>query len=124
MSKPNDFGEQSIGVLHEAVAHAHDDSVAWTDRVELTARKTSVAPPPHYGPDQIRALRHGMGVSQPVFAGLLNVSNSTVRAWEQGQRSPDGPSLRLLEVAQRNPDALMSNVTAGVRFKRGTRRIQ
>jgi DNA-binding XRE family transcriptional regulator len=57
--------------------------------------------------DRIRALRDGLGVSQAVFADLLNVSLSTVRAWEQGQRRPHGPSLRLLEVAEEEPRALL-----------------
>lgn len=37
-------------------------------------------------------------MSQPVFASLLNVKAATVRAWEQGQRVPDGAPARLLEI--------------------------
>ena len=85
------------------------------DRIEYTARKATVAPPPRYSADHIRALRKDLGLSQPVFAGMLNVSGSTVRAWEQGQRQPEGPTLRLLEVAERHPEALMSNMTPTTR---------
>lgn len=51
-------------------------------------------------------------VSQPVFAGMLNASNSTVRAWEQGAREPDGPTLRLLEIAEKHPEALTDRIAA------------
>lgn len=37
-------------------------------------------------------------MGQPIFASLLNVKSATVRAWEQGQRTPDGAAARLLEV--------------------------
>jgi putative transcriptional regulator len=52
-----------------------------------------------------------MRVSQSVFASVLNVSPATVRGWERGARKPDGPTLRLLELAERQPQALMRNVT-------------
>ena len=42
-------------------------------------------------------------MSQPVFASLLSVTASTVRAWEQGQKSPSGAARRLLELAEREP---------------------
>jgi transcriptional regulator with XRE-family HTH domain len=50
---------------------------------------------------------------------LLNVSRSTVRAWEQGRRSPDGPSLRLLEVAAERPSALLEVATGRGAAARG-----
>lgn len=42
------------------------------------------------------------GMSQPVFASLLNVKPATIRAWEQGQRTPDGAAARLLEILAEN----------------------
>jgi len=41
---------------------------------------------------------------------MLNVSGSTVRAWEQGAREPEGPTLRLLEIAEKNPAVLVDAV--------------
>jgi DNA-binding transcriptional regulator YiaG len=55
----------------------------------------------------IRDLRNRLGVSQERFARALNVSVSSVRAWEQGLRQPDGPTVRLLELADRHPEILM-----------------
>jgi hypothetical protein len=54
---------------------------------------------------------HLLRLSQSVFARVLNVSPATVRGWERGARKPDGPTLRLLELAERQPRALMRNVT-------------
>jgi DNA-binding transcriptional regulator YiaG len=45
---------------------------------------------------------------------MLNVSPATVRAWEQGVRVPDGPSLRLLEIAERQPAVLLAQVRSSV----------
>ena len=36
--------------------------------------------------------------SQGVFAAYLNTSISTVQKWEQGQKKPNGPSLKLLNL--------------------------
>lgn len=117
MRKDKTFGETLIEALGEAVAHTRGELDSRVDRVEYTARKASVSPPPQYSADRIRALRKDLGLSQPVFAGMLNVSGSTVRAWEQGQRQPEGPTLRLLEVAERHPEALLSNMKMTQRYE-------
>lgn len=101
------LGDALMEALEEAVAHARGaDTGARVRRVERTARNTEVQPAPAYSPDEIRTLRQKLGLSQHVFAGLLNASPSAVRAWEQGQRTPDGPTRRLLQVVQRSPDAV------------------
>jgi putative transcriptional regulator len=37
---------------------------------------------------------------------MIGVSKATLRNWEQGRRMPDGPTLALLRVAARNPQAV------------------
>jgi putative transcriptional regulator len=104
------FDEMLIGALADAVAYEKGElNGVRTDQVEITARKAAVRPPPRYDASKIRSVRERLRVSQPAFAGMLNVSNSTVRAWEQGVREPDGPTLRLLEVAEMNPAVLWDN---------------
>lgn len=49
-------------------------------------------------PRQIRSLRTSHKLSQPVFAAYLNISPSTVRQWENGDKEPSGPSLKLLNI--------------------------
>jgi putative transcriptional regulator len=70
--------------------------------VELPAR-----PKPMKAGD-IRALRESLNASQALFARLLNVSSNAVESWEQGVRQPRQATLKLLHVARKNPDVLLS----------------
>ncbi|MFT4178675.1 MAG: DNA-binding transcriptional regulator [Thermomonas sp.] len=58
-------------------------------------------PVPAYTSAQIRKLRASLNISQPVLAAVLNTSVSTVRQWEQGEKKPSGPSLKLLNLIDR-----------------------
>ncbi len=51
-------------------------------------------------PDEIRELREREQVSQPVFAHYLNVRKDAVSKWERGEKRPDGPSLKLLNLVK------------------------
>lgn len=51
-----------------------------------------------FTPIQIKRLRSRYKASQAVFAAFLNTSPSTVQKWEQGQKKPNGPSLKLLNL--------------------------
>lgn len=53
-------------------------------------------------PAQIKKLRIHHKVSQQVLASLLNVSKSSVKQWEMGERHPSGPALKLLNLIERN----------------------
>jgi putative transcriptional regulator len=57
------------------------------------------------GPD-IKRIRDNYSLTQGAFATMLGISVATLRNWEQGRRSPDGPARVLLQVASRHPDAL------------------
>lgn len=72
--------------------------------------ETSVTPPPRYNASRVQKLREALGLSQPVFAKALNVSVATVRGWEQGARIPDGPSRRLLDLAERHPKVILGTL--------------
>ena len=111
MAENTSFGDALIGALEEAVAYERGELPnVRVHRVEITARGTHVREAPGYSPREIRALRHGLSLSQQVFADLLNASASAVRAWEQGTREPDGPTRRLLQVADLHPEALTDAV--------------
>ena len=49
-------------------------------------------------PRQIKRLREHNKASQAVFAAYLNTSVSTVQKWEHGEKKPNGPSLKLLNL--------------------------
>ncbi len=58
-------------------------------------------PVPIYTSAQIRQMRENLKLSQAVLAALLNTSVSTIRKWEQGDKQPSGPSLKLLNLIDR-----------------------
>ena len=51
-----------------------------------------------YSAAQIKRIRMKNKASQGVFAAYLNTSKSTIQKWEQGLKSPNGPSLKLLNL--------------------------
>jgi len=64
------------------------------------------------GGADITALRGFVGMTQEQFAGALGISVHTLRNWEQGRRSPEGPALALLRIAARHPRVLRANLRA------------
>ena len=58
------------------------------------------------------ALRRFAGLTQEEFAEALGISIHTLRNWEQGRRSPEGPALALLRIAARHPRVLRENLAA------------
>jgi len=118
MAENDNFGDALIGALEEAVAFERGELPnVRVDRVEITAHDARVPPPPMYSPEQIRAIRHELSVSQQVFAELLNASASAVRAWEQGTRAPDGPTRRLLQIVELDPDVLTHLMTGSSPYR-------
>ena len=64
-------------------------------------------PVKRYTATQINRIRNRNRASQAVFAAYLNTSPSTVQKWEQGQKKPNGPSLKLLNIVdQKGLEAL------------------
>jgi putative transcriptional regulator len=51
----------------------------------------------------VAAVRHRTGLSQAAFSRRIGVSAATLRNWEQGRRTPDGPARVLLAMLERNP---------------------
>lgn len=109
--KGNDFGDLLTAALEEAVEIKEGRAKpARVSRVRISAARAEVERPPNYTPARIRKVRRALLLSQAVFADVLNVSSNTVAAWEQGQRQPRGPTLRLLELAEHDPGVFASRV--------------
>ena len=68
-----------------------------------------------FKPADVKALRGALGQSQVELALMIGVSVSTLRNWEQGRRTPDGPALALLRVAERNSEAVVEALHRGSR---------
>ena len=58
-------------------------------------------------PIDIKDVREKLNVSQNVFALMIGVSVRTLQNWEQGRRRPKGPAKALLQIASRNPKAVL-----------------
>ena len=97
--KKTKLGQELIASLTEAVDYERGKKKLRTSTLEIPE------PAKHWRKEQIARLRKELfGVSQPVFASLLSVTASTVRAWEQGLKTPSGAASRLLEIAKIEPN--------------------
>jgi putative transcriptional regulator len=55
-------------------------------------------------------LRERLNFSQGMLARALNVSPSTIQAWEAGRRTPSDAALKLLAIAEKHPEDLFDSV--------------
>lgn len=58
----------------------------------------------------IAALRGFVRLTQEQFARAMGISVHTLRNWEQGRRSPEGPAVALLRIAAKHPRILRENL--------------
>ncbi len=70
---------------------------------ELAAARRVV---PAFVADDVKAIRHRLGLSQEQFAARFGFSVETIRNYEQGHRRPTGPARVLLRVIANEPDAV------------------
>jgi putative transcriptional regulator len=78
-----------------------------TGRPLVTRTVVLPDPPEPMTAKQITRLRRQkLGMSQSVFAGVLNTATQTVQAWEQGRNRPSGAALRLLRLVERRPEVV------------------
>jgi len=56
---------------------------------------------PEYSPETIVSIRKKFHLSQAALASVFNISPSTVRKWEQGNKKPAGASRKLLDIIER-----------------------
>jgi len=86
-----------LGSVHKTVAGLHRAGVV--DKATMRGFDAlCLTPVLPMAPEEIRALREREQVSQPVFASYLNVRKDAVSKWERGEKRPDGPSLKLLNL--------------------------
>lgn len=89
-----------IDIAHDLALELHEVGAMDT----LTLRKIEqlrIPEAPIFTAAKIRLIREKARMSQPVFARFLNVGATTVAQWEQGKKTPSGPSARLLDVIER-----------------------
>ena len=81
-------GLHRVGTIDKATMREFDQSCLAAPSVML--------------PTEIKRIREGTHVSQPVFARYLNTSESTVQKWEAGTKWPSGMALKLLAVVEKH----------------------
>lgn len=103
-------------LFHELVTSVREGGAILRGRAKPSRRFVIDAP-------DIKRIRSRYKLSQPAFAALLGISVATLRNWEQGRRTPEGPARILLQVASKYPDTLWDVVrpTRGRKSKRSTR---
>jgi putative transcriptional regulator len=92
--------DKLLDVLHGTAQGLHAAGVM--DAMTMREFDALCLPPVQdYSAEQIKDLRLRFKASQAVFAAYLNTSPSTVQKWEQGQKHPNGPSMKLLNLVDR-----------------------
>jgi len=64
-------------------------------------------------PVDVAAVRGRTGFTQAQFAARFGVSVATLRHWERGDRSPQGPALVLLNLIDRDPAGVLRTLGGG-----------
>jgi putative transcriptional regulator len=75
----------------------------------ISVRQAPAEPRPRNKKDIVE-LRERLNFSQGMLARALNVSPSTVQAWEAGRRTPSDAALKLLAIAEKHPEALFDSI--------------
>ena len=75
----------------------------------ISVRQAPAEPRPRDKKDIVK-LRERLNFSQGMLARALNVSASTVQAWEAGRRIPSDAALKLLAIAEKHPEDLLDSV--------------
>lgn len=86
-----------LEVVHDSAKELRDAGVM--DEVTMREFDALYLPPVKvYSATQIQRIRKKNKASQGVFAAYLNTTKSTVQKWEQGQKKPSAPSMKLLNM--------------------------
>jgi len=92
---------KALASVHEAITDLH--GIGAVDKTTLRhfdalCLETDV---PDYSPEQIKALRERLNISQAVLAAAINASSNSIQKWERGVKRPSGTALKLLHLLDR-----------------------
>jgi len=59
-----------------------------------------------FEPVDVREIRRLFDQNRRQFAEMMGISPETLRNWERGRRSPQGPARALLRIARADPDVV------------------
>ena len=116
MAKKVQIFDELMEGFRDAIARKKGNAVA--------LRVTEIPRVKPMRPRQIKKIRKALGASQAIFAYILNVSPKVVQSWEHGARRPTNAALKLLSIAQNDPQILLqSGATSGGRRTSRRRRL-
>jgi putative transcriptional regulator len=101
MAKKVQIFDELMEGFREAIARKKGNPVA--------LRVTEIPRVKPMRPRQIKKIRKALGTSQAIFAYILNVSPKVVQSWEHGARRPTNAALKLLSIAQNDPQILLQS---------------
>lgn len=78
-----------------------------SEAIEYSEGKIKKAIVHEFSPLDVKRVRAKVGMSQSEFASAFGISVSTLRHWERGDRTPQGPALVLLNVVAKEPEIVL-----------------
>ena len=99
MKKNDRTKKRLLKAAHEMVKDLHGAGVA--DLATMREFDALCISETHdLSPSKIKKIRRCAGVSQAVFAKIINVSVAAIKQWERGERKPSGAALKLLNLVE------------------------
>jgi len=99
VAKRNLFDEIKLGF--------HDLKSEREGKITLRTTELEPRPEPEITPEEIVAIREGLGYSQGVFASVMRMKVATLRNWEQGRTKPNREATLLLRLVEKDPAVIM-----------------
>jgi putative transcriptional regulator len=91
---------EAMASVHEAIKDLH--GIGLVNKATMRRfDELCLALVPDYSPDEIRALRERLNISQAVLATVINASANSIQKWERGAKKPSGTALKLLNLLDR-----------------------
>ena len=90
----------------DSVSDEELDEIVRNDPDDVYLSEAELADAIPIYPVDLKQLRRRLGLTQESFAARFGFSLATVRNWERGRRRPEGPAQILLQVIDREPEAV------------------
>lgn len=90
--------------VYDGIMQGLEEAIAYNEgKIKARSNTMSIEPVPDFEANEIKNIRHELGMTQVLFAGFMGVSTKTVEAWEAGRNMPDGPARRILSMVKADP---------------------
>ena len=77
------------------------------EAVAFSKGKINKAVVHEFSPIDVKNIRANVGMTQNEFASAFGISVSTLRHWERGDRTPQGPARVLLYLVGKEPETVL-----------------